>query len=238
MFSNMSLTTTSKVLTIVLIIWLLTLGRSLLIMIGGSRIIKKASKNEKTAMYPIINLFTMLEVVDISTFFGILLFVPGINVIILLWMSYKLGFVFNTGIGYRIGLMILPIVFYPALAFSNKSYKLTDEEYFKALDNTGSKITSLETEETIDIPEPTDNLEQFEEKEEAIDSVFKSNFEQAEKAAPYKAVKIDLLGMEKLKENDGIDDVFKPEENEHVKKESVEPQKNEEKKKEFEMVDL
>lgn len=233
----MSLTTTSKVLTIVLIIWLLTLGRSLLIMIGGSRIFKKASKNEKTAMYPIINLFTMLEVADISTFFGILLFIPGINVLILLWMSYKLGYVFNAGMVYRIGLMIFPIIFYPALAFSNKSYKLTDEEYFKALDNSGAKITSLETEDTIDIPKPPATEEQFEEVEK-VDSVFKSNFEVSEKAAPYKAVKIDLLGMEKLKDNDDLDDVFKPEENENHKKEQIEPPKKEEKKKDFEMVDL
>ncbi len=228
----MSLTTTSKVLTIILIIWLLTLGWSLLIMIGGSRIFKKASKSEKTALYPVINLFTMLEVADISTFFGILLFVPGINILILLWMSYKLGYVFNTGIGFRIGLMILPIIFYPVLAFSDRSYKLTDEEYFKALDSSKANIKSLETD--FDIPTPTDVTEETEE----VDSVFKSDFEVSEKAAPYKAVKIDLLGMERLKDNNEIEDVLQNEDKKDINNSTTDVQNKEEKKNEFEMVDL
>ena len=225
----MSLTTTAKVWGILGIIWALTLGRSILIMFGGSRIFKKASRNEKSAMHPFANLFDMLEIVDISTFFGILLFVPGINIIILVWMSYKLGYVFNTSMAYRICLMVLPIIFYPALAFSNRSYKLTDEEYFKALDSSKSKNL------VYDLPE--DNVpptsEEVEEEHEEVDSVFKSDFEIAEKAAPYKAVKIDLLGMEKLKDND-MDDVFdKKEEVPHPAE--VKP---EEKKNELEMIDL
>ena len=233
----MSLTTTSKVLMIILGVWLLTVARSILIMFGGSRIFKKASKGEKTAFYPIINLFTMLDVVDISTFFGILLFVPGLNVIILIWMSYKLGYVFNTGIVYRLALVILPVIFYPALAFSDKSYKLTDEEYFKALDNSGSKLPTLETEEES-VPEVVPDAE-VEEQIEEVDSVFKANYALGDKTAPYKAVKIDLLGMEKLKE-DGVDEnLFKddtPDEDLLLPPKDL--NKKEEKKKDFEIVDL
>ena len=228
----MSLTTTSKVITIVLVIWALTLGRSIVIMLGGKKIFKKASKSEQTAMYPILNLFTMLEVVDISTFFGILLFVPGINLIILVWMSYKLGYVFNTSMVYRIFLILLPFLFYPLLAFSNKSYKLTDEQYFKAIDNTQSKNLMIDTPDEPLPPEPEDT---FEEVEEKVDSVFKSDFELMEKAAPYKAVKIDLLGLEKLKENDP-DDI--PDDN--IEEASIKPEvpKQEEKKKDMEIIDL
>ena len=226
----MSLTTSAKTIFIITIIWMLTLGRSLVIMLGGKRIFKKASKGERTAFYPFVNLFTMLEVTDISLFFGILLFVPGINVIILAWMSYKLGYVFNTGFLFRIGLVLLPFLFYPILAFSDKSYKLTDEEYFKALDNTNGKSLMIETpEEKIEVPVVDDN----DEPEEEVDSVFKGNFEMSEKAAPYKAVKIDLLGMEKLKDND-MDDVF--DEQDIIRRPKEETK--EEKKKDFEMIDL
>ena len=38
-------------------IWSLTLFRSILVMLCGKSIFKKAAKNEVTAYYPIINLF-------------------------------------------------------------------------------------------------------------------------------------------------------------------------------------
>ena len=49
-------TTSNKVVIIIIIIWLLTLGRSLIIMCGGNKLFDKALKGEKTAFFPIINL--------------------------------------------------------------------------------------------------------------------------------------------------------------------------------------
>ena len=49
-----------RVFVIIGIIWSFTLLRSILIMLAGKNIFKRASKNEKTALYPVINLFTML----------------------------------------------------------------------------------------------------------------------------------------------------------------------------------
>ena len=43
-----------------------------------------------------------------------------------------------------------------------------------------------------------------------VDSIFKSNIEMMEEVAPYKAAKIDILGMEKLKQATPQEDMFKP----------------------------
>ncbi len=43
-----------------------------------------------------------------------------------------------------------------------------------------------------------------------VDSIFKSNIEMMEEVAPYKAAKIDILGMEKLKQSTPQEDMFKP----------------------------
>ena len=43
-----------------------------------------------------------------------------------------------------------------------------------------------------------------------VDSIFKSDVQMMEKVAPYKAAKIDLLGLEKIKNSPIDDDVFKP----------------------------
>lgn len=201
----MSIVLTGKIFTIVIIIWLLSLGRSIVIMIGGSKIFRKANKSEKTALIPILNLFTMLEVAEINTFFGILLFIPFVNLFVLMYMSIKLGRQFKVGGLFKLGLVCLPFIFYPALAFSDKQYKLQDEEYFRALDSARGESINLMTEEEI----KEINTEVPEEETEQIDSIFKDQFQIMEKVEPYKAAKIDNEVLEKLKNSTPEEDMFK-----------------------------
>ena len=84
----------NKLAEILLYCLLLTPAFSILIMLGGKKIFKKASKKETTIFYPIINLFTMLEVTETSIFWGILFFVPIINIFVIMMMFYRLGNVF------------------------------------------------------------------------------------------------------------------------------------------------
>lgn len=201
----MSPSTINTLVTVVFIVLGITFTRSILIMLGGKNIFKKAHKGEKTAYYPIINLFTMLEIVDMSIFWGILFFVPGVNLIVLMIMSYMLGTVFNTSFGFKMGLVFLPICFYPLLFISDKQYKISDEEYFKALDNAKDESINLMTQDEI-------NAENNEIVDEGpiVDSVFKSDLQLMEKPAPYKAAKIDLLGMEKEKAMSKEENIFEP----------------------------
>ena len=195
----------SSLFTIVAIIWAFTLFRSILVMLVGKNIFQKATKGEKTAFYPVINLFTLLEVAGMSTFWGILLFVPFLNLIVLSLMSYKLGTSFNTGMGYKLGLVLLPIVFYPLLAFSNKHYKVNDEAYFKSMESAKNDSINLMTDE--EIRRAAEKLPHDE--KEDVDSIFKSNIQMMEQVEPYKAAKIDVLGMERLKADPTEDPTLK-----------------------------
>lgn len=201
----MTPSTINLIITIAFILLGITFARSILIMLGGKNLFKKAHKGEKTAYYPIINLFTMLEITDMSIFWGILFFIPGINIIVLSIMSYKLGTVFNTSFGYKLGLVFLPICFYPLLFISDKQYKISDEEYFKALDNAKGESINLMTQEEL-------NAENNEVVDEGplVDSVFKSDLDLMEEVAPYKASKIDLLGMEKEKAMSKEENIYEP----------------------------
>ena len=124
----------------------------------------------------------------------------------------------------KIGLAVLPIIFYPILALGNKQYKLNDEEYFKALDNAKGESINLMTQEEI----KAENSAPIEEKPQ-VDSIFKSNIEMMEEVAPYKAAKIDILGMEKLKQSTPQENMFKPIEQvsppEQIKEEEEEEKK-------------
>lgn len=216
------------VVTMILIIWLLTPLRSITIMIGGKKIFFKAGKGEKANVYPILNLFSMLEIANITTFAGILFFVPVVNLVVLSLMSYKLGDAFKVGYLYKIGLVFLPIIFYPLLGSGNRIYRLKDDNYFKALDNARAESINLMTEEEI---QQENNQQPYEEEKVDVDSIFKSDIQMMEQAAPYKAAKIDLYGMEKLKNKDeekkSIEDMLKS--NEKIQ---------EEKKNDLETLDL
>lgn len=231
----MTLTTSSLVVRIIGIIWIFTLVNSLIVMFGGERIFKKAAVSRKIAFYPIINLFSLMEISDVSTFLGILLFIPGFNVLISMFTFYKLGKAFNVGIMFRIGLAVLPIIFFPMLAFGDYRYKATDEKYFRAMDDASGQRRNLMMEFSSNKPDMPDideskMIEKEDDETPEVDSVFKTRFEVSEQAAPYKAVRIDAFGMERLKDDEIEDDVFKP-------KIEATP-KPEEKKDDFEVIDL
>lgn len=205
-------TTSNTVLIVIVAVWLLTLGRSLLIMCGGNKLFEKALKGGKSAYMPIINLFVMLEIVDLSSFLGILLFIPGINVIILMIMSYKLGKVFEKSTSFTLGLVFLPIVFYLLLFRSDLKYKYRDENYFLSL-NESAKADSINLMTEDEINELNNT---FEIQEPVVDSIFKSKFETMEPVESYKAAKIDreiLNRMDKLEFNDNTFEPIKKVEN-------------------------
>ena len=64
-------------------------------------------------------------------------------------------------------------MFYLLLAINNKPYKLSDEEYFKAMDKIRDKDINLMTDE--EIRKQTESLPK--EEKEDVDSIFKSNIQ-------------------------------------------------------------
>ena len=183
----MSVTTSKMVVLIIELVWILSVGRSIIIMIGGKNVFRKAYKNENSSLIPILNLFSMLEIGDVSTFWGILFFVPFLNLIPLMLMGVGIGKSFNCSMGFIIGLVVLPFIFYPMLAFSDKSYKVNDEEYFKALNSVRGNDMNLMIND-----EPLSQIDNISNQEESkIDSIFKSDLALMEEAPAYKAQKLD-----------------------------------------------
>lgn len=196
----------NNIVKLIVAIWMLTLGRSILIMCGGSKLFDKALKGAKNAYIPIINLFVMLEIGEISTFLGILLFIPGINLIILVLMSYKVGKVFEKSDGFILGMMFLPIIFYPLLFRSDLKYKYKDENYFLALDSARADNINLMTQDEI---QEINNTKE-ENTQQLVDSIFKSELEMIEPTETYKAVKIDNATLDKMDDLPFDDNTFAP----------------------------
>ena len=153
-------------------------------------------------------------------------------------MSSKLGTVFKTSFFYKIALVLLPIVFYPLLGKSNKIYKFTDENFFRALDSVKEQSVNLLTQQEIEKDVET---KPYEDETPDVDSVFKKEEfpELISKNETYKAAKIDLLGMEKLRddgEHKDLNELLKPQEQINYEKINNEIKKDD--NDDIEMLDL
>jgi hypothetical protein len=72
------------------------------------------------AFIPIYNIIVILKIVKKPKWLTILLFLPFANLIFIAWLTHQLAKKFNKGIEFTIGLLLLPIVFYPILANEKK----------------------------------------------------------------------------------------------------------------------
>lgn len=187
---------------------LLTAVFSIVVMMGGRSLFRKANRKSSTALYPIVNLFIVLEIGELSIFWGILFFVPIINIFVLCLMFYKLGTVFNAELPFKIGLVLLPIVFYPMLALGSKRYKLSEQECFQLIDKTRSRNKNIKTQNKLN-----ENDTIIEDDEPKVDSIFKSDIDEKKAAEPYKAVRIDVIGLNKLEQYNKNDKIKSEKEN-------------------------
>ncbi len=87
------------------------------------RIFEKAGKPGWAAIIPIYNILIMLSIVGKPWWWFLLFFIPGVNIIFLVWMVNLLSLSFGKGVGFTLGLLFLKPIFYPILAFSNAEYK-------------------------------------------------------------------------------------------------------------------
>ena len=70
---------------------------------------------------PILNLYRMFQIAGIPTYFLFALLIPYVGSIIIiicnLIFAYRLAVLYEKGIGYTLGLIFLPFIFLPLLAF-------------------------------------------------------------------------------------------------------------------------
>jgi len=113
---------------------------SILLIICQWNIFKKAGEKGWKALIPVYNTYIYLKICGISGWFLLIHLLPFIGIeelqdfttaisfIFSIYSSYRLSKVFGHGIGYTIGLVLLPFVFYPILAFGSSEYSLETEE--------------------------------------------------------------------------------------------------------------
>jgi len=86
------------------------------------KIYTKAGQEGWKAIIPVYNLVVLLEIIGKPLWWLVLLFVPFVNIVVYIMVTNELSKVFNKGVGTTIGLLFLPIVFFPILGFGDAKY--------------------------------------------------------------------------------------------------------------------
>jgi hypothetical protein len=85
-------------------------------------IFTKAGKPGWAAIIPIYNLVVLLEIVGRPIWWIVLMLIPFVNFIVGILLTVDLAKSFSKSVGFAIGLLFLPFVFAPMLAFGDARY--------------------------------------------------------------------------------------------------------------------
>jgi hypothetical protein len=102
---------------VVMMIWIV------IVIAAMWRIFTKAGQPGWAAIVPLYNYYVLLKVVGRPGWWLILLFIPLVNFVVGLIVTYDLAKVFGKGMGYFLGLLFLSFIFYPMLAFGSAQYQ-------------------------------------------------------------------------------------------------------------------
>lgn len=94
-----------------------------LMIVSMWKIFTKAGKPGWASIIPIYNFVVMLQIAQKPEWWIILMFIPFVNIIIAIIIAVAIAEKFGKTSGFAIGMILLPVVFYPILAFGDARYQ-------------------------------------------------------------------------------------------------------------------
>jgi hypothetical protein len=86
------------------------------------KIFTKAGKPGWAAIVPFYNVIVLLEIAGKPLWWFILLIIPFVNIVVFIMVLVSIARNFGKGVGFAIGMLLLPFIFYPMLGFGDSRY--------------------------------------------------------------------------------------------------------------------
>ena len=102
------------------IIWLAIF---IFFIVVGWKIFTKAGRPGWACIIPFYNVYVLLKIAGKPGWWLILCLIPLVNFIIAILAALGIAQNFGKGGGFAVGLILLPIIFYPILAFGSATYQ-------------------------------------------------------------------------------------------------------------------
>jgi hypothetical protein len=93
------------------------------VIVGMWKTYAKAGQPGWGSIIPIYNVYLLCRIAGRPGWWVILLLIPIVNIVITIIVSLEVARAFGKGAGFGIGLMLLPIIFYPILGFGDAQYQ-------------------------------------------------------------------------------------------------------------------
>ena len=87
------------------------------------KVFSKAGQPGWAAIIPIFNLYVMCKVAGRPGWWLILMLIPFVNLIILIIVNIDIAKRFGKGVGFAVGMILLPFIFWPILGFGSAQYQ-------------------------------------------------------------------------------------------------------------------
>ena len=100
-----------------LFFWILSMALGVLKIVSLWKIFKKAGKPGWASIVPIYNIYIMCEIAEKEWWYILLLCVPFVNIYAIIVLYNGMAKKFGKGGGFVVGMILLPVVFFPMLAF-------------------------------------------------------------------------------------------------------------------------
>ncbi|MBL8024200.1 MAG: signal peptidase I [Elusimicrobia bacterium] len=92
------------------------------------KVFTKAGRPGWACLIPFYNLYVLLKIGGKPGWWILLLLIPLVQLVFGFLTMLGVAERFGKGIGYAVGLFLMPVIFYPLLAFGNTTYSPPAEE--------------------------------------------------------------------------------------------------------------
>ena len=103
--------------------WIFWVAFMILMIVGVWKIFTKAGQPGWASIIPIYNWYVWCKIVGRPGWWVLLLFIPFVNFIVGIVLCIDLAKSFGKGVGFGIGLVLLPLIFCPILGFGSAQYQ-------------------------------------------------------------------------------------------------------------------
>jgi hypothetical protein len=100
----------------------------LIVIVAWWKLFTKAGKPGWASIIPIYNMIVFLQIAKKPVWWIILYFIPVVNIVIGIIATAAFAKTFGKGTGFVVGLILLPFIFYPILAFGSAQYQVEQEQ--------------------------------------------------------------------------------------------------------------
>lgn len=104
------------------VMWVVYIIIAVLGIVAMWKIFTKAGKPGWHAIIPFLNMYDLAEISGYNGWMFLLLFIPIVNIVMIILFMLGLAKNFGKGTGFAIGLILLSLIFELILAFDNSTY--------------------------------------------------------------------------------------------------------------------